>query len=80
MELRVTAALAKYRAGPLALVLARAAIREMRVPTEDMLKAMKAAMWRSGLQRGGHVTTTLKHQLRWAAGIDAASPPEGADT
>ena len=50
-------------------------IREMRIATPAMLSAMGAAMYKSGLKRGGHVTATLKHQLRWAAAIDTASPP-----
>lgn len=78
MEMRVVAAIAKYKcSGPVNLAIARAVIREMRTPTADMIQAMGRALNRHKRGMGGHVTWSLKHQMRWAAAIDAASPPEG---
>lgn len=54
----------------------RVIIRELRIATPGMIDAMKKALtWDDKKAMGGRITPSLKHQIRWAAAIDVASPP-----
>lgn len=59
---------------PDCLDIVRAVLREARIPTPEMIRAMQGAIYKNGLGRMVQVTASLKHQMRWAEAIDAASP------